>query len=296
MLQRKRGANLKKIFSIIVAYNSNTEELSALIRRLKQQTDTIIICNNTSNDLSIRDDNLIIFNFHKNIGIAKAQSFGMKWAFSNGADFVLQVDQDSVPDKSMVSQLLETYQILENKGYNVGLVGPQDYDIITNEIRIARLNKGKQIENSRIFLVDSTLSSGSLISKKAYEIVGGMMDDLFIDLVDYEFCWRLRKSDFIVAKDLKAKLSHRLGNGKKRILGFLCVGVPAPIRHYYAFRNTIFLLSKNYAPLYWKLSSIVKLIFKIIVYPIMLDNGKSRLNYMVLGLKHGIKGRMGRID
>ena len=287
---------MKKIFSIIVAYNSNTEELSALIRRLKQQTNLIIICNNSDYNIEYNDNFIKVFNLAENLGIAKAQNVGMGWAFSNGADFVLQVDQDSVPDKSMVSQLLETYQILEKKGYNVGLVGPQDYDIITNEIRIARLNKGKQIENSRIFLVDSILSSGSLISKKAYEIVGGMMDDLFIDLVDHEFCWRLRKSGFIVAKDLKAKLAHRLGNGKKRILGFLCVGVPAPIRHYYAFRNTIFLLSKNYAPLYWKLSSIVKLIFKVIVYPIMLDDGKSRLNYMLLGLKHGIKGRMGRID
>ena len=105
-----------------------------------------------------------------------------------------------------------------------------------------------------------------------------------------------RKSGFIVARDLKAKLEHRLGNGKKKILGFLYVGVPVPIRHYYAFRNTIFLLNRNYAPLYWKLSSIVKLIFKIIVYPIVLEDGKSRLKYMLLGLKHGIKGRMGRID
>lgn len=284
------------VYAIVVAYNPDINKLNSLLLALKSQVSRIVVCNNSVNELVFNDESVLVFNFHDNLGVAKAQSIGMKWAFENGAEFVLQMDQDSVPDESMVRQLLETYQMLKKKGYNVGLVGPQDYDIITNEIRIARLNKGKQIENSRIFLVDSILSSGSLISKKAYEIVGGMSDELFIDLVDHEFCWRLRKSGFIVAKDLKAKLAHRLGNGGKKILGFLYVGVPSPIRHYYAFRNTIFLLSKNYAPLYWKLSSIVKLIFKIIVYPIMLEDGKSRLNYMLLGLNHGIKGRMGRID
>ena len=287
---------MKKIFSIIVAYNPDTQELLAQIRRLKEQTSFIVICNNSDYNITCNESFIKVFNFADNLGIARGQNVGMEWAFENGADFVLQMDQDSVPDESMVRQLVETYQKLERKGYNVGLVGPQDYDIYTKEINKARLKRGRQIDHSDVFLVDSTLSSGSLISKKAYEIVGGMNDELFIDLVDNEYCWRLRKSGFIVARDLKAKLAHRLGDGKKKIFGFLYVGVPAPIRHYYAFRNTIVLLNKNYAPLSWKVSSIVKLIFKILVYPIVLNDGKSRLNYMLLGLKHGIKGKLGRID
>lgn len=284
------------VYAIVVTYKPDINKLNSLLLSLKPQVSRIVVCNNSVTEHGLSDQSVLVFNFHDNLGIAKAQNIGMKWAFENGADFVLQMDQDSVPDESMVRQLLETYKILEKKGYNVGLVGPQDYDIYTKEINKTRLNKGKQIDQSDVFLVDSTLSSGSLISKKAYEIVGGMSDELFIDLVDHEYCWMLRKSGFIVARDLKAKLEHRLGNGKKKILGFLYVGVPVPIRHYYAFRNTIFLLNRNYAPLYWKLSSIVKLIFKIIVYPIVLEDGKSRLKYMLLGLKHGIKGRMGRID
>ena len=271
-----------RIYSLIVAYNPNLDELTNNINLLKQQTDLIIICNNSDKELSIHDDSLIIFNFYENTGIAKAQSIGMNWAFKNGADFVLQMDQDSIPDESMVRQLLETYRVLENKGYNAGLVGPQDYDIYTGEINKARLRKGKEIEHSGVFLVDSTLSSGSLISKRAYEIVGGMNNDLFIDLVDKEYCWRLKKNGFVVARDLKAKLSHRLGNGKKKILGYLYVGVPDPIRHYYAFRNTIILLSRNYAPLYWKLSSIAKLIFKIIVYPLCSMTERAGLNICFL--------------
>ncbi|MCV5754707.1 glycosyltransferase, partial [Escherichia coli] len=72
-----------------------------------------------------------IFNFNDNLGIAEAQSIGMKWAFENGADFILQMDQDSIPDPKMVEQLLTCYKKLLKQNVNVGLVGSQDFDKVT---------------------------------------------------------------------------------------------------------------------------------------------------------------------
>ncbi len=71
-----------------------------------------------------------------------------------------------------------------------------------------------------------------------------MEDSLFIDAVDSEYCWRIRHNGFLVIKNNDALLAHKLGDGKKKILGFLYVGVPSPIRHYYQVRNTLLLFEE----------------------------------------------------
>lgn len=287
---------MKKIFSIIVVYNPDKEELLAHIRRLKEQTNFIVICNNSDYNVEFNKSFIKVFNFAENLGIAKAQNVGMEWAFSNGADFVLQVDQDSIPNHDMVEKLLKAYDELTLKGYNIGLIGPQDFDKVTKELNRARLEKGKKIENTNCVIVKHTLSSGSLIPKETYDKIGGMCEKLFIDAVDFEYCWRINSEGYKIIKVNDALLGHRLGVGKKKILKFIYVSIPSPIRHYYQFRNILLLLNKSYAPLYWKLSNISKLFFKLFVYPIVFDDGKLRLKYMKLGIKDAFKKKYGRID
>ena len=287
---------MKKIHSILVAYNPDTEELNQAVEKLKKQTDIVVVCNNSDYDVKFEDEQVKVFNFGENLGIAKAQSIGMKWAFENGADFVLQMDQDSVPNDDLVEKLLECYDKLTSKGYKVGLVGPQDYDKDTKELNKARLKKGTFIEDTNYVSLEQTLSSGSLVPKYVYEVVGGMDDDLFIDAVDSEYCWRIRENGFLVIKSNDALLAHKLGDGKQKILGFLNVGVPSPIRHYYQIRNTLLLVRRSYVPTYWKYSMLVKVVFKLFVYPFTLNKGLERFKYIIKGIKDGILGRSGKIS
>jgi rhamnosyltransferase len=286
---------MKKTYSILVAYNPDLVELNQSIVRLNNQTDTVIICNNSEHDVDFDGENIKVFNFKENLGIAKAQSIGMKWAFENGADFILQMDQDSIPDENLVFNLLDCYNKLTDKGYRVGLVGPQDFDKDTKELNKARLKKGKYIEDTNFVSLEQTLSSGSLIPKDVYQVIGGMDDDLFIDAVDSEYCWRIRKNGFLVIKNNDALLAHKLGHGKKKILGFISVGVPSPIRHYYQVRNILLLSTRSYPPLYWKISGLVKIVFKLIVYPFTLNRGVERLKYIIKGINDGIFRKSGKL-
>jgi len=285
---------LKTIYAILIAYNPDIEELHQAVDRLKAQVDVVVVCNNSNDDMVFEDKNVKFFNFEGNLGIAKAQTIGMKWAFENGADFVLQMDQDSIPSENLVSNLLSCYLELENKGYKVGLVGPQDFDKVTKELNKARLKKGEYVQNTNYVSLEQTLSSGSLIPKGVYEVVGGMDDGLFIDAVDSEYCWRIRKNGFLVIKNNNALLAHRLGEGKKKILGFMYVGVPSPIRHYYQVRNTLLLVPRNYVPLYWKISGLAKIVFKLIIYPLCLNSGRQRLKYITRGISDGLKNKYGK--
>lgn len=281
------------IYANVVAFQPDINLLSKSLLSLSTQVDAILLINNSDYDLAIDIDKVEVLNLGANLGIAKAQSIGMERAFGDGADFVLQMDQDSEVPEDMVSSLLTSYQLLESEGHNVGLIGPLDFDKVTGHVNKARLNKGELV-NGRYSFVDSTLSSGSLIPKKAYLAIGGMYDDLFIDIVDHEYCWRLRAAGFMVVRDNDVKLPHRIGDGKKKILGFISVGVPSPFRHYYAVRNTLFLIRKNYPPIMWKLTAVPKIVFKLCMYPIFLDNGKSRLKFILKGIKHGISGKLGK--
>jgi len=287
---------MKKIYSVLVAYNPQGNELALAVERLKVQTDMVIVCNNSDYDVKFDDKRVKVFNFRDNLGIARAQSIGMKWAFENGADFILQMDQDSIPDEQLVDNLFKCHEELTSRGYKIGLIGSQDFDKDTKELNKARLKKGKYIEDTNYVSLEQTLSSGSLISKKIYELVGDMDDSLFIDAVDSEYCWRIRNNGFLVIKNNDALLAHKLGVGKKKILGFLYVGIPSPIRHYYQVRNTLLLSRRAYVPSYWKYSGLVKIIFKLLVYPFTLDRGYERFNYIIKGIRDGILNKSGKIS
>lgn len=287
---------MKKIYSILVAYNPDLEELNQAVERLKKQTDIVVVCNNSDYDVKFEDKQVKVFNFGENLGIAKAQSIGMKWAFDNGADFILQMDQDSIPSDDLVEKLLECYEELTEKGYKIGLVGSQDYDKDTKDLSQPKIDKGSFLEKESYIKINQVISSGSLIPKSTYDLVGGMDDGLFIDAVDFEYCWKLKDNNLLVIKNNEAQIAHKLGYGVKKVFSIINIIVPSPIRHYYQTRNLFLLFNRKYVPIYWKASNLTKLFFKLIFLPFILDQRKKRLKYIFQGMKDGINRKTGRID
>ncbi|NOU24886.1 MAG: glycosyltransferase family 2 protein [Methylotenera sp.] len=294
--------NNSKIYTVLVAYNSTKQDLSPAVNELLRQTSFVVICNNSKDDLIYRHPRIKVLNFRDNLGIARAQTLGMTWAYENGADFVLQMDQDSLPDPDMVKLLYESYLALGIANYNIGMIGPQSYDRYTkklhgNKSKVAPFQKGKIVPDFEgIDIVDSMISSGSLIPQKSFQAIGGMLDELFIDHVDLEYCWRLRGNGFLIVRNNKARLAHRSGEGRTSFLIIFDVAVSVPIRHYYWFRNLLYLFNRSYVPTYWKVKSVLKIIFRMLFYPFFLNNGFECFKFMLLGIKDGVRKKMYRID
>ncbi len=291
-----------KIYTVLVAYNSTKEDLSPAVDELLRQTSFVVICNNSKADLIYDYSRIKVLNFGDNLGIARAQTLGMTWAYEDGAEFVLQMDQDSLPDPDMVKLLYESYLALLCANYNVGLIGPRAYDRYTkklqgNKSKVAPFQKGKIVPGFEgIDFVDSIISSGSLIPKKSFQAIGGMLNELFIDHVDLEYCWRLRGNGYLIVRNNKAMLSHKSGEGRASFLIIFDVAVSAPVRHYYWFRNVLYLFTRSYVPTYWKVRSVLKIIFRMLFYPLFLNDGFGRLKFMLLGIKDGFRKKMYRID
>lgn len=283
----------EKIYTILVAYNPDIEHLKKSITLLLQQTDKVIICNNSETNINLGSENIVTFNFNENLGIAKAQNIGMEWAFSNGADFILQLDQDSLIASDMVLNLISTYKKLVTLGFSPGFVGPVEKDIDSHEINKKRFSLGKKIDND-IWAVKETISSGGLIPKHAYSKIGGNDERLFIDLVDIEYCWRLQANGLGVYVTNKATLLHKLGNGKKEVILNYRIDDHPAIRYFYQTRNLLLSMAYPHAPLRWKVTAIPRVIRNFIFTFFLFDNGKERSWYILKGIQAAILFRYGK--
>jgi rhamnosyltransferase len=100
------------------------------------------------------------------------------------------------------------------------------------------------------YLVAQT--SGSLMPIQVFADEGLYREDLFIDLVDYEFCLRVAAHGWRMVSCQAAVLYHEPGNVKQiSVLGILRVTTSnySPLRKYYAMRNGIWTI-KTYGLLY----------------------------------------------
>ncbi len=285
----------QKIYTVLVTYNPDIEHLKKSIDLLLQQTDKVIICNNSETDINLDIESIITFNFKENLGIAKAQNIGMEWAFSNGADFILQLDQDSLITSNMVMNLVSTYKKLLGLGLSPGFIGPVEQDIDSHEINNKRFSTGQKIDND-IWAVKETISSGGLIPKHAYTKIGGNDERLFIDLVDIEFCWRLQANGLGVYVTKKATLLHKLGNGKKSVMLNYSIDDHSAIRYFYQTRNLLLSITYPHAPLRWKVTAIPRVIINFIFSFFLFDNGKERSWYILKGIQAAILSRYGKFE
>lgn len=285
----------KKIGCIIVLYNPNVSMLFKVLNEISNQVSTVYIVDNSTKDSCLdfsNYSNVIFEKLGNNIGIASAQNIGLN--FFKDYDYILFLDQDSIPPENLVPTLLKNYLFLLNENIDVGAVGPRPFNRGENKKYEGSIKKGKRIYHNTTE-VGELISSSSLIAVENFNKVGLLEDGLFIDAVDHEWCWRAKAIGnyrFFIIEDVL--LSHQLGEGDKKFLG-VNIHIPAPIRTYYQFRNYIKLLNRNYVPFYWKFSNGIKYFIKYFYYPIFVDEGKKYMKYMSKGVYDGFKNKNGSI-
>jgi rhamnosyltransferase len=288
--------NLMKIAVVTVAYNPDMQLFESNLRSYKDQASAIIVADN-STDKEIQNDikklcdrysNVHVITLGNNYGIGRAQNEAFNYGFKQGVDFFLEMDQDSSlpPDyiSNAVSRFLEC-----SKDSKLGALGGIAVNKRNNQVYDGYKANTGTIET------DKSLSSGMLTSSKVLSDVGLKNEEMFIDLVDWEWCWRAKSKGYKILIDTDISVIHLMGDQHIQFLTW-SLGEPSPMRHYYAFRNSLLLLRKKYVPLKWKLQTIGKLGFKLFFYPLILNQGKERFRFMRLGILDSFKSKYGRID
>ncbi|WP_010224119.1 glycosyltransferase family 2 protein [Pseudomonas donghuensis] len=287
----------KKVAIILTVYNPDVVELVDNLRTYVDQVDVVVLSDNSDNVLAqaaVRklvsvSPKIVLNQLFNNVGIAKAQNLGLRIALDLGCDFFIEMDQDSKLPPSYVARLLNCFDSLVEEGRLVGGVGPLAVKKGSDEIYDG-LNRAKGVIE-----VDYTLSSGFLVSRHAMERIGEKNEDLFIDFVDWEWCWRSRALGYQIFIDTTLEIGHMLGDGHKLFFGFK-IGMPSPIRHYYQYRNFIYLLSKSFVPGKWKIKYFLIMGSKLMIVPLILDRKMRRLQYIFKGIKDGMLKKTGKIS
>lgn len=293
-----------RVSAVIVTYEPALDALGRLIAAVSPQVDSLIVVDNGSGGefgrwLAEQAPAARLTALGGNYGIARAQNVGIETARAERADYVLLLDQDSVPAPDMAARLVEAAEAKRAEGVRVAAVGPRYEDARQmNPIPFIRV-EGLRLERltcaspAAVVEVDYLIASGCLIPMEALDAVGGMREDLFIDYVDIEWGLRAQRKGYRSFGACAARMSHALGDEpvyfRKRY-----IPVHSPLRHYYHFRNAVWLYRQPWPRANWKMIDGARLLRKFVFYSLMTPPRLKHAGMMALGIAHGLAGRMGK--
>ena len=208
------------------------------------------------------------------------------------------MDHDSVPAPDMVAQLRAAAERLQAAGRRVAAVGPRYLDARQNNpppfIRVhgLRLHRQPCTGPDTVNEVDYLIASGSLIPSAALSAVGPMAEALFIDYVDIEWGLRAGALGWQSFGVCAAAMSHDLG---EQPIEFLGRSLPShsPLRHYYHFRNAVWLYCHGRVPPRWKFVDAYRLVMRYVFYGLFAKPRSAHLINMSRGIIDGMLGRLG---
>lgn len=291
------------VVAVVVTYRAALPALRALLVALSPQVDRVLVVENgPAEGLPEWLKTLDLANLHalflgENRGLAAAQNAGIAEARKLGAEFVLLSDQDSLPAADMVDRLLAVACARVAAGDRLAAVGPRYFDVLEGSLRPFVQIRGLRVRRldcvpGEVVEVDHLIASGCLIPVAALDALGPMNEDLFIDYVDTEWCLRAWRRGYRLYGVCDAAMRHGLGEAPNRFLGRY-VPVHGPQRHYYLFRNAVWLYRQGWIPLTWKLATGLRLFLKLGYFAVFGPQRLAQLRMMGRGLRDGLRGRMG---
>ena len=235
------------ICSIIVLYKANKNMVLSLYESLKEQVDKLIFVKNDNTNASFIQslDKVVFIDLGDNYGIAYAQNRGIEEARKTDVDWVLFSDQDTCYPPHYISDLISIS--MNRKLENIGALCPVFYDEIKKSYGELTVEKTKTTkpEIGKIYELAHTISSGTLVPMNVLEKIGGMNENLFIDFVDNEWCWRVNEKGFKIYCITNVCIHHQLGDKMVRKLGIQIVS-RSQMRFYYIIRNGYYLTTTNH--------------------------------------------------
>jgi len=296
---------VEKVTTVVVTYNPDISRLEALLDSLSLFRSVQLTDNNSDNIDEIKQLCSIYENIHpcflpSNVGLAEAQNKAVEQIEGDVSsdDFILLLDQDSVPLDDCIEVLFQHANSLIAGGVRLGVIGPALSDSYSDS-RFGFIKNGrrryKQSSKNHTFECDGINSSGSLIPLAVWRELKGNNSELFIDHVETDWCFRVIAVGYVCYGTFDALLSHSMGESTIKYWLFGQKSMPdrTPKRHYYLFRNSMHLQKQKYVPRLWKLANIVKLLFTVCYFSLFSQQKVDHFKNMWVGLLDGFRGHLG---
>lgn len=275
-----------KIGVIVILYKSDRVNVAAAA--LPQSSVLIVVDNTPGQDLGLSaNENLIYIPLGDNLGIAEAQNRGIRAAKESGCSHIVFFDQDSQVPDNFVSRMVGEYERISVEVPNLFLLGPTVYNGRDGQEYKSTVH-ADTVTGFDFIPRREIISSGSCVAMDKVERVGLLDSRLFIDYVDFEWCWRANALGMQSGITPRIVLTHFVGRQEYRFLNQLII-VSAPFRYFFQMRNMLWLMRYRYVPSSWKVNSLIKEFLFLPSYPFNVKQWREILRQKWRGFKAGIK-------
>lgn len=219
-----------------------------------------------------------------NKGIASALNVAADRADKDNFKWLLMMDQDSYFPKA----ILKTF-----KDYLIGIAKEKTAIVAATPVDLERdiVNDAAKNEENIMHVI----TSGSILNLEIYKKIGGFLDDWFIYVVDFEYCWRAKKNGFDIIRLPFINFIHNTNNYQWKNEKKICIHDYSPIAYYYAIRNNMYLI-KKYRKVFPK--KCLRRLYDALKYWFCLAlkerNSMKKIRYMVRGYADYRKGILGK--
>jgi GT2 family glycosyltransferase len=198
-----------------------------------------------------RDQEFVLIRSPENLGFCAGNNVGMRWAFANGADYVLVLNNDTLVSPDFLEHMVEVAESNES----VGLVGGvitycSDPDTVWwaggsfNRYLIAkRIHEGESVSvvpAPEPFETEWISGCMMMIPSWVYSELGGFDEDYFIWSEEWDYSIRVAKAGHKLIVSPEARICHRIGRS---------LGIMKPLNYYYGIRNGL-LFQRRHLPAY----------------------------------------------
>ena len=299
-----------RILAIVVCYKPQIAPLKVALDALQGQVDATLVVDNASPNihqiaaLVANLEALELLPQSDNLGLGAAHNIGIQYARQHAFDYVLLLDQDSVPLDGMVQNLLAAQRAKSSQSVSaVGATylnadnGTESFFVRFGRLKFRRYSCSERDEDNCV-RADFLISSGSLIKLSAIDQIGEMDESLFIDHVDTEWFLRARSKGLQAYGVCNAVMQHGLGEQTHQINLGRQRNVPQhkPFRYYYIFRNSVTLYRRSYASGWWKWNDLQRLLLICIMFGLLKPPRWQNLKMMAKGVVDGLRGISGKIE
>lgn len=280
------------IYALVTLYNPSDSVVKNAIK-LTRHTDFVYLIDNSD------VDNSAMFQLAKtkyvpnycNLGLSAAFNKILKTENFEDDDYIIFFDQDSSISDALIPQLIQDF-CTAKKYVNIGCIGPAYYE--TNSQKTIIPNTKKCITEN-IYSVNTIITSSMLTTFKNIRDINFWNENVFLDLSDFDVCWRFYKFGYKVCLSCNTQLTHTLG---KKVIKFLFITLRPgiPVREYYQIRDSLKISREKYVPLKYRIRFLIMWFIMPFVYLIVAPDKVRRMCMVIRAFIDGLKGNNGVLD
>lgn len=285
----------RKIATVVVTYNRKEllqQNLNALLQQTVRDSMDIIVIDNASSDGTFEaikkyvDCNEVIYiNTGKNLGGAGGFQYGIRFAAGKGYEFVWLMDDDSIPDKYALSELINAAIELDNNfGFLSSVVYWTDGQLCNMNIQKKNLVRKISLNDENFTKIVMATFVSLFIKVETVQKVGLPIKEFFIWSDDFEYTRRIsKKYDCYLVTE--SKVVHAMQHNRK--VNIVNDTMDRISRYKLLYRNEMYIYRREgLVGIAYFILRVAYHLFKIMISKS--DNKKEKMSVILTSVKEGI--------